>query len=131
MGKPMLRPLDYAALALAVAAAAGSAAALSGGGEARFVVRADGGVWVFPLDARETLAARGPLGDTVIELRDGAARVLSSPCANQSCVAAGAARSPGAWLACLPNRVMVSVDTGAGPEPPPDGAARGVDVTAW
>ncbi|MDR0450323.1 MAG: NusG domain II-containing protein [Treponema sp.] len=76
---------------------------------AALTVQAGGERWVFPLDGERVFTAPGPLGDTVVELRGKSARILSSPCANQTCVAQGAIHGRGQWLACLPNRVMVSI----------------------
>jgi hypothetical protein len=89
---------------------------------ATLTIQAGGGRWVFPLDGETVFTAPGPLGDTVVELRGGSARILSSPCANQTCVAQGSIHRHGQWLACLPNRVMVSV-SGEGGE--------GLDSVAW
>jgi hypothetical protein len=83
-----------------------------GGAAARIVVEGDGRRWEFPLDAVETIKIAGPLGDTVVELGGMGARVVSSPCANQICTAAGAIRRHGQWVACLPNRVMIRVEAG-------------------
>jgi hypothetical protein len=108
----VLRPLDYGVCVLALALVAGSAALVySGSGDQdRITLKGDGGNWVFPRDAAETVAVPGPLGDTVVEIRDGQARIVSSPCTNQTCVAAGSIHARGQWLACLPNRVLVSVN---------------------
>jgi hypothetical protein len=63
----------------------------------------------------------------VVELRNGEARVIASPCTNQLCVAAGAVRSHGQWIACMPNKVLVSV-TGSGADPSPEtGSFRDLD----
>ena len=86
-------------------------------------LKGENGEWVFPLDAEETMVISGPLGDTVVAIHEGAARVVSSPCVNQTCVAAGVVRSPGQWTACLPNRVMVYIGEGT--------SADDVDASAW
>jgi hypothetical protein len=78
---------------------------------ARVLVEGDGRRWEFPLDAVETVKVAGPLGDTVVELRGRRARVISSPCTNQICVAAGVIHNQGQWIACLPNKVMIRVET--------------------
>jgi len=88
-------------------------------------VRGENGVWVFPIDAAESLAVSGPLGDTKIEIGGGGASITASPCANQTCVSAGSVRAPGQWAACLPNRVMLYVDADkSGPD-------NGIDAAAW
>jgi hypothetical protein len=86
-------------------------------------LKAQGGEWVFPIDADETMVVSGPLGETVIEIREKGARIMASPCMNQTCVATGIVHSSGQWTACLPNRVMVYISEGVGGDD--------VDATAW
>jgi hypothetical protein len=109
-----LRAFDYLVTLIAVALTSASAFFIYGsGGEALFVTVSageSGAQWVHPLSATESFAVDGPLGETIVEIKDGAARVISSPCENQMCVAAGAARSEGAFVACLPNRVILTVN---------------------
>jgi hypothetical protein len=88
------------------------------------MIQGSSGVWVFPLDAEETITVPGLLGDTVVEIRDHRAHVLSSPCDNQTCVAAGHIDSDGQWVACLPNNVFVMIE-GA------DDINEILDTTAW
>ena len=59
----------------------------------------------------------GPIGATRIEVRGGRVRVLSSPCARQSCRHGGWIGSAGELLVCLPNRVVVRLP-GARPGAP-------------
>jgi hypothetical protein len=92
-----------------------------GGEAAQISVSGPDGRWLFPTDAAETVRVRGPLGVSVVEIRDGRARILSSPCPNQTCVSSAPAARPGQWVACLPNRVMVRVD-GADADDALDGA---------
>ncbi|MDR2376234.1 MAG: NusG domain II-containing protein [Treponema sp.] len=98
----------------------------TGAGVPQVVVESDGRRWEFPLDATETVAVNGPLGSTVVELRGKHVRVISSPCTGQNCVAAGAIRSHGQWIACLPNRVMVSVQAGGN-----SGKGSALDASSW
>jgi len=110
----MLKPLDFgiAIPLLGIVAASFIAAYSDAGGGGAVFLKGEGGEWVFPLDAVETLTVAGPLGDTVVEIGGEGARVIASPCLNQTCVAAGAVRSPGQWAACLPNRVMLYIGEG-------------------
>jgi hypothetical protein len=123
-----LKPFDYVMLVCALAVIFLAIVPLYGGtgGQNTVKLRGEGGAWVFPLDAEETVAVPGPLGDTVVEIRGGQARVVSSPCQNQTCVTAGAIRSHGQWAACLPNRVLLSVE-GRGGDP----GGADVDAAAW
>jgi hypothetical protein len=67
------------------------------------------GQWIYPLDSEATVHVRGPLGDTVVAIREGTAEVLSSPCPEKICVKTGKISKPGQWIACLPNKVFVAV----------------------
>ena len=86
-------------------------------------IKGENGEWVFPVNSTETVLVRGPLGDTVIEIRNGAARITASPCSGQTCITAGAVYAPGQWAACLPNRVMLYIDK--------DNNETGIDATTW
>jgi hypothetical protein len=55
------------------------------------------------------LHIHGPLGDSVIEVSDGRARFLSSPCRGQVCVRSGWLQAAGEIAACLPNRISMSL----------------------
>jgi hypothetical protein len=105
---------DFVVFALALGALIFSAVRVYAGSSvpATVTIQAGESRWVFPLDGETVFTAPGPLGDTVVELRGKTARVLSSPCANQICVAQGSIHGHGQWLACLPNRVMVSINGG-------------------
>ena len=86
-------------------------------------MRGENGLWVFPVDSVESVVVSGPLGDTVVEIDGGGARIMSSPCLNQTCVSAGRILTAGQWTACLPNRVMLYIDEG--------GPNNNVDASAW
>ena len=66
-----------------------------------------------PLDAdvERTIAVQGPLGVTRIEIRGSSARVVSSPCPDKICVRMGWLSRVGEYAACLPNRVVMTVET--------------------
>jgi hypothetical protein len=110
-----LKPLDFLVVAAAAVLAGYSAFAVyaSPKQNEQVLIRGSGGSWLFPLDAEETLEVPGPLGTTVVEIRDMRVHVLSSPCSNQTCVAAGHIDSGGQWVACLPNKVLVMIEGNA------------------
>jgi hypothetical protein len=87
--------------------------------------------WIYPLDKTVQLDIPGPLGNTVVELKDGQARVISSPCTNQSCVVSGAIHSRGQWIACLPNRVFVSVEPVNAADQSAEKAETELDGAVW
>jgi hypothetical protein len=122
----MIKPLDFVVLAASLALILCSGLAVYTGAESgsRVVIQGSGKTWVFPLEAEERISVPGPLGETVVTIAGGQALVLSSPCDNQLCVAAGHIGRPGNWTACLPNKVLVSI------EGRPD--ERGtIDAVAW
>lgn len=63
-----------------------------------------------PLDEPRTLALQGPLGETLLEIRDGQACVKSSPCPNQVCLGMGKVGRGGQILACVPNQILVRIE---------------------
>jgi len=109
-----LRLFDFAAIAVAAAAvaAASVAAYAPGSGEPNAIVSGDEGQWIYPLSSDAELSVAGPLGITLVQVSDGAVRVLDSPCSNKTCIAAGSVSKPGQWIACLPNKVFVRVEGG-------------------
>jgi hypothetical protein len=126
-----LKPFDFVCFIFALIIIFFALIPLYGGAGDRRVITLKGGekTWVFPQEAEETVTIPGPLGGTVVEIRGGQARVLSSPCQNQTCVSAGAIRAHGQWVACLPNKVLVSVEGGPGETSSQKGAE--VDAAAW
>jgi hypothetical protein len=76
----------------------------------RVLIQGQGQKWTFPLDAEETVVVSGPLGNTVVRIQNNRAWVESSPCENQTCVAAGHVTRQGAWAACLPNNVLLMIE---------------------
>jgi hypothetical protein len=111
----LCRPLDLLILVFALALVAVSAAAVyAGAGERPALhVKSGGERYILPLDRPQLQRVRGPLGETVIEVREGGARVVSSPCSEQICVKSGRISRPGQWVACLPNQVFITI-TAAG-----------------
>jgi hypothetical protein len=120
------KPLDFCIIGVSCALTALSAVAVYGRSRdaERVIVQGEDNTWVFPLDAEESVSVSGPLGETVVEISGGQSRVLSSPCANQTCVAAGHLNRQGQWAACLPNKVFVYIE-GTG-----DGDTT-LDSTTW
>jgi len=85
------------------------------GSALRLIIQGKKGSWVYPINQTIRAEIPGLLGNTVVELKEGRACVVSSPCANQTCVGSGAIHRRGQWIACLPNGIFVRVEaTGAG-----------------
>ena len=108
-----VRPLDFAIIALIIALTVLAGLRIYGnrGKSARLVIEGPSGRWIYPLDHDARVPITGPLGDTVVEIKDGKGRIKSSPCPNQTCVAAPGISRPGEWNACLPNEVIIRVES--------------------
>ncbi len=109
-----MKPLDYVTLVFAAALVAAISTAVYGGGGGRttVLVTAPDAEYVFASSVEETVVVDGPIGQTVVAIAEGGARVVSSPCDNQICVRTGQVERAGRWIACLPNRVFVSIESG-------------------
>ena len=64
-------------------------------------------LYVLPLGRDRIVEVEGPLGRTVIELRQEKVRIKDSPCPTKQCVKQG-------WiehgaLVCLPNKVVITI----------------------
>jgi len=51
----------------------------------------------------------GPIGHSLIEIKQGKARFIHSACRNQFCVFHGWLTTPGDTTACLPNRISITL----------------------
>jgi len=92
-------------------------------GSAHILIRGQTGEWSFPVNAEETIAVPGPLGNTVVRIHENRAWVESSPCENQTCAASGHVMRQGQWAACLPNKVLLMIEG--------NNESGDVDIVAW
>ena len=92
----------------------------------QFIIQGKEGSWVYPVSQTVRMDIAGPLGNTVVELADSRALVVSSPCANKLCVASGAIRHRGQWIACLPNAVFVRIESAGGKQTDAE-----IDAEVW
>jgi len=115
----LVRAGDWAILSLGAAAVALAFPLLWTGGKAeRAVIRLAGRVVAeYPLTAPLRYTVKGPIGETVIEIAPGRARVLSDPGPRQYCVQQGWLTRPNAIAICAPNHVSLSL---SGREPSHD-----------
>jgi len=116
------KPVDTVILALVLAAAVGSGLVIYGNrsAKAHLVVEAPSGKWIYALATDRTVEIPGPLGNTVVRIEAGSARIVDSPCPNKTCIAGPHISHKGEWNACLPNQVILRIDG--------DGEEDGVDA---
>lgn len=62
-----------------------------------------------PLSENRLVHVTGPLGETEVEIRDGKARIVKSPCSRKLCIKSGYIQYADRIAACLPNRVVVRI----------------------
>jgi hypothetical protein len=77
-----------------------------------------------PLDQPHSIDLDGPLGRTHLVIDDQGARITSSPCPRKICISMGSARHTGDLLACVPNRILVHIDSPADEKVPYDLLSR-------
>ena len=63
----------------------------------------------FSLFQNKKINLTGKEGESVIEIREGRARFVTSPCKNQYCVQQGWIHYAGQMLICIPNEVSVEI----------------------
>jgi hypothetical protein len=81
-----------------------------GGMADRAIIRQNGQVFAdVDLRTRRQLEVPGPLGQTLIAIEPGRARVLADPGPRQYCVRQGWLMRPGEIAICAPNRVSLQI----------------------
>jgi hypothetical protein len=105
-----LRALDVVLIAaFSTGAIAFTVHAYSGGSGAAVSIISSGVEWIYGIDTDTRVAIAGPLGETIVEIADGEARIVDSPCRDKVCISMGSLVHVGDWSACLPNGVLVRI----------------------
>lgn len=73
------------------------------------ITRASGPDFTLPAWTEQAISIDGPLGRTRIEIRNGQARIIESPCRQKLCILEGWLQHAGETAACVPNKVGVSL----------------------
>ncbi len=76
-------------------------------------ISASSGEWIYPLDKKMEIGVDGPLGTTMVNIDHGKAWISDSPCKNKICIATGVITSYNSWVACLPNKVLITISGSA------------------
>jgi len=113
---PSFKVFDAVLIALVAVATVFTAVRVYGGQgeESRLVIESPEGSWIYDLDTDRTVEIPGPLGITTVHIEGKTAHIISSPCPNQTCVAAAPISRKGEWSACLPNQVIIRIEGSEG-----------------
>lgn len=74
------------------------------------IVKTEDGEYAYSLRDDGIHSFSGPLGETVIEIKDGKARVIDSPCSGKDCIRQGFS----SYLCCMPNRIIAACESDGG-----------------
>lgn len=81
----------------------------TGPGDWLIVERSGDIVFRARLGSDQSARLSGPIGETLLIVQDGRVRVESSPCRDKVCIGMGEIRFPGELLACVPNRILITI----------------------
>jgi hypothetical protein len=121
--RPFFRPVDAVLVLLVSAASAWGFLAFrfSPAGKAVVYVGSVRYGWYDLGGALRRVQVPTRIGFVELEVGNGSARVIHSPCPNQLCVKQGSVRRAHAELICMPAHLLVSLEGGEGnSEPQPD-----------
>jgi len=80
-----------------------------GEGSGYVQVQTETATYRYSLAVDRDIHVEGPLGDTHIIIEDGAAHIHDSSCPTKSCTFQRPISSARAWIACLPNKVLLTI----------------------
>ncbi len=69
----------------------------------------DGYNKIFSINKDNLITVKGPLGDTVIQIKNKKVRIIKSSCPNHICIKSGWISSTHDALICLPNKIIVKI----------------------
>ncbi|WP_066714425.1 NusG domain II-containing protein [Clostridium sp. Marseille-P299] len=81
--------------------------------DAVVVVTIDGKEYgTYPLNLDTKIEIPAKLGTSILEIKNGEAKMIEAQCPDQTCVIIGAIHNTGQMIICLPNRIIVEVKEG-------------------
>ncbi|MGP1587182.1 MAG: NusG domain II-containing protein [Treponemataceae bacterium] len=67
--------------------------------------------WIYPLDKNAKYEVYGKIGKSVIVVKDKKVYFEESPCNNKLCISSRPIAENGKWIACLPNKVIIRIES--------------------
>ena len=105
------KPLDALAFLFSAAVLIGVSLTVYGRNAEPRMVQITGrdAVLLYPLSQDRIVEVEGPLGKTLVRIKDATVKVIDSPCPDKLCIHMGEIQRAGNWIACLPNQVFVRI----------------------
>lgn len=115
----IMTPADWGILLLTLAIAlVGIQWLLTAPSGAKVIVHCDESIcYSGPLTPETVVDLNGPLGKTRMVINAEGAKIVSSPCPQKLCISMGQISHAGAFLACIPNRIFVRLESSAEDSP--------------
>ncbi|MGB9681867.1 MAG: NusG domain II-containing protein [bacterium] len=63
-----------------------------------------------PLNRDKTIKVQGPLGESIIEIKNRKVRMLFSPCPDKLCMKQGWIDKTSQSIICVPNRIIIKIE---------------------
>ncbi len=78
------------------------------------LIQADGKDFIrVSINEDRTIKVPGPLGESIVEIKDRRVRMLYSPCPDKLCEREGYISKPGQIIVCVPNRILIKIEARA------------------
>lgn len=108
-----IKPADFLFIALFAIIIVLSAASIAGrtSNGAKAVIRVKNSEYIYPLNSSKILRFKGEMGESVLIIENNTIRFEDSPCKEKICIRMGRAEKEGDFLACLPNRITVTIES--------------------
>lgn len=125
MKQLFLKPLDYIIILFTIFVCVISVFILHNKAKEQGIlaITTPDGEFLYQLDKEAKIEIQGRQGISVIQIQNGCARFISSPCANQTCVASSPVKQNGQWAACMPNGIFIRVQA--------DSDNSDIDITSF
>lgn len=66
--------------------------------------------FIYSLSKEGIYKFKGLLGESSIQVENGKAKFIDSPCENKNCIQSGEISTHGQWTACLPNGIFINIE---------------------
>ncbi len=72
-------------------------------------IQSNDATYRYSLEEDRRITVDGPLGETLVVIEDGHAHIEDSACPTKSCTFQKPISNARAWIACLPNQVLLTI----------------------